>query len=462
MLDCLVEGGESVTTLVPVAKKGFSAWLHTQPAVWAQWAEIAKFKGEAGGVCPVPDEKGHPATILVGLGDNDDPWVWASLPGRLPPGFYRIDLPLDRHRADWAALGWALATYTYGRYKKREVKTWPRLIWPDACDRPQVQRTVRAIALVRDLINTPAADMGPAELADAALDLGRRYGAKTAITVGDDLLAAGYPAVYAVGKAAAAGRDPRLIDMVWGDESHPKITVVGKGVCFDTGGLDLKTSSGMKLMKKDMGGAAHVLGLALMIMDRGLPVRLRVLIPAVENAVSGNAMRPLDVLDTRKGVTVEVGNTDAEGRLILADALWEGGSEKPDLMIDFATLTGAARSALGTDLPALFSPSAALANRLTASGETEYDPLWRMPLHKPYRRMLDSKVADLCNASDSPYAGAITAALFLQEFVPAGLAWAHLDVMAWNVFTRPGRPEGGEALGLRAVFSAIAQHYVKN
>lgn len=462
VLGHLVEDQEDATVLIPVGKKGFSAWLNTQLPGWASWVKIAKFKGEAGSVCPVPDEHGDPKVLLVGLGDNDDPWIWASLPGRLPLGTYRLDFPLDRRRADWAALGWMLATYSFGRYKQQKTKDWPKLIWPETCDRDQVRCTAEAIGLVRDLINTPAADMGPAELASEAAALGDRYGAKTEITVGEDLLVWGYPAVYTVGQAAAPGREPRFIDMTWGDESHPKITLVGKGVCFDTGGLDLKNSSGMKLMKKDMGGAAHVLGLALMIMDRALPVRLRVLIPAVENAVSGNAMRPLDVLQTRKGVTVEVGNTDAEGRLILADALWEGGTEKPDLMIDFATLTGAARSALGTELPALFTNTSTLATRLMHIGEIEHDPVWRMPLHKPYRRMLDSKVADLCNASDSPYAGAITAALFLQEFVPPGVAWAHLDVMAWNPSSRPGRPEGGEALGLRTVYFAIAQHYIKN
>ena len=462
MLNYVVDEGAESMTLVPVGRKGFGAWLNTQPPAWGQWVKMAKFKAEAGAVCPVPDEQGQPTTVLVGLGDNDDPWVWAALPGKLAQGTYRIALPLDRHRADWAVLGWMLSSYNFDRYKKRSTRDWPRLVWPENCDRDGIASTAKAVGLVRDLINTPAADMGPAELAAAAVEVGRRYGAKTHITVGEDLLAQNYPMIYAVGHAAAAGREPRLIDMVWGDESHPKITLVGKGVCFDTGGLDLKNSSGMKLMKKDMGGAAHVLGLASMIMDRALPVRLRVLIPAVENSLSERAMRPLDVLKSRKGVTVEVGNTDAEGRLILADALWEASQEKPDLLVDFATLTGAARSALGVELPALFANSTTLANRLTMAGETENDPMWRLPLHKSYRRMLESKVADLCNASDSPYAGAITAALFLQEFVGPGIPWAHLDVMGWNTSPRPGRPEGGEALCLRSVFFVIAQHYVKN
>ena len=279
------------------------------------------------------------------------------------------------------------------------------------------------------------------------------------VIVGEGLLAENYPAIHAVGRAAAAHRQPRLIDLIWGEDNAPRLTLVGKGVCFDTGGLDLKPSSSMKLMKKDMGGAAHVLGLAHMVMAAKLPVRLRVLIPAVENAVSGDAMRPLDVLSTRKGVTVEVGNTDAEGRLVLADALWEASRDKPELLLDLATLTGAARTALGVELPALFANNDLLAADLIRAGEAEADPMWRLPLYKPYRRMLDSKVADLNNVSDGPYAGAITAALFLQEFVGPGIPWAHLDIMAWNPASRPGRPDGGEALGLRALFAIIAQRF---
>ena len=462
MLEHLVEQTQAAIPLVPVGRKGLTAWLNTQNPAWAPWVKMAKFKGEAGGVCVVPDDTGNPATILVGLGDNDDPWVWAALPAKLPPGIYELTLPLDRARADWAALGWVLATYQFTRYKKPATKDWPKLVWPQNANRPHVAAAVRAVTLVRDLINTPAADLGPAELAAAAVEMGRAHGAISHIIVGEDLLAQNYPLIYGVGQAAAPGREPRLVDMIWGDAAHPKVTLVGKGVCFDSGGLDLKSSANMKLMKKDMGGAAHVLGLAAMIMALKLPVRLRVLIPAVENAVSGRAMRPLDVLHSRKGMTVEVGNTDAEGRLVLADALWEASQEKPDLLLDFATLTGAARSALGIELPALFSNSTTLANRLMLAGESEHDPMWRLPLHKSYRRMLESKVADITNASDSPYAGAITAALFLQEFVGPGVNWAHLDVMAWNNSARPGRPEGGEALCLRSAFFVIAQHYVKD
>ena len=462
MLTDLLESSDQAMALIPVAKKGFASWLAIQSPTWAQWVKAARFKGEAGGICMVPDDQGLPSKVLVGVGDNDDPWIWAAVAGKLPPGHYRIQSEMDAAKANWAALGWILAGYQFRRYKKPKAKELPQLVWPVLADRPYIRATVKAIFLVRDLINTPAADLGPAELAAAALEVGRGLGAQSRVIVGDDLLAENYPMIYAVGQAAAPGREPRLVDMRWGDPNHPKVTLVGKGVCFDSGGLDLKSSSNMKLMKKDMGGAAHVLGLASMIMGLKLPVRLRVLIPAVENAVSGKAMRPLDVLQSRKGISVEIGNTDAEGRLILADALWEASQEKPDLLLDFATLTGAARSALGVELPALFSNSTALANRLLAAGESKHDPMWRLPLHKPYRRMLDSKVADINSASDSPFAGAITAALFLQEFVGPGVDWAHLDVMAWNPSPRPGRPEGGEALALRSAFFAISQHYVKN
>jgi leucyl aminopeptidase len=295
--------------------------------------------------------------------------------------------------------------------------------------------------------------MGPPHLAEAAKDIARAHKAKFNVIVGDDLLKKNYPAIHAVGRAAA--RPPRLIELAWGN-SGPRLTLVGKGVCFDSGGLDLKTAAGMLLMKKDMGGAALMLALAQMIMDAGLKIRLRLLIPAVENAVDGNAYRPLDVIRTRKGITVEIGNTDAEGRVILCDALAEAQSDKPDLILDAATLTGAARVALGPDLPALFCNDDDVADALLRHGRAEDDPMWRMPLHKGYRRMLDSKVADINNVSDGPYAGAITAALYLQEFIDPGTPWAHIDTMAWNTRDRPGRPEGGEALGLRALFAFVS------
>ncbi|MHA1571452.1 MAG: leucyl aminopeptidase family protein, partial [Alphaproteobacteria bacterium] len=316
-----------------------------------------------------------------------------------------------------------------------------------------------ATYLVRDLVTTPAEDMGPAQLADAARALGRRHKATVRVTTGDQLLKQNYPAIHAVGRAS--DDPPRLIDLSWGATKDPKVTLVGKGVCFDTGGLDLKGAAGMLLMKKDMGGAAHVLGLASMIMDAKLPVRLRVLIPAVENAVAGNAYHPMDVLTMRNGMTVEVGNTDAEGRLVLADCLVRACEEKPALLIDYATLTGAARVALGPELPALFTNDDTLAHDLGEIGRNNADPVWRLPLHRDYRRMLDSAIADISSTGSGGLAGAITAALFLAEFVDEDIPWVHFDVMAWNPRSRPGRPEGGEAMGLRTVYAAIAQRFGK-
>ena len=301
--------------------------------------------------------------------------------------------------------------------------------------------------------------MGPADLAESAKKTAEDHGATVRIVVGDELLDKGFPAVHAVGRAAAADRAPRLIDLTWGEPSHPKVTLVGKGVCFDSGGLDLKSAAHMKLMKKDMGGGAHVLGVASMIMDAKLPVRLRVIIPAVENSVSGSALRPLDVVPTRKGTTIEIGNTDAEGRVILADALTEASGDTPELLVDFATLTGAARIALGAELPALYSNDNEIAAALLAHGERESDPLWRMPLYQPYRKLIDGKVADITNSADTPLGGSITAALFLQEFVEPDIPWVHIDVMAWNPSSRPGRPEGGEAMGMRAVYVLISEKF---
>lgn len=459
VLKHVVEQDAAAIDLIPVAKAEFDGWAAAQPAHVRTWTQANGFTGEAGQLCPVPALDGGMELVLVGAPDADDPWGWAALPAKLPPGTYRIAAPLSARNASWAAMGWALATYAFSRYKSRPAKDWPRLAWPDNAERGWVERVVGATGLVRDLINTPAADLGPAELAAAAEALAARHGATVRVVVGDGLLTENYPSIHAVGRAAAAHRQPRMVDLTWGAEDAPRVTLVGKGVCFDSGGLDLKPSGSMKLMKKDMGGAAHVLGLASMIMDAGLPVRLRVLIGAVENSVSGDAMRPLDVLATRKGVTVEVGNTDAEGRLVLSDLLWEASAENPALLIDMATLTGAARTALGTEIAALFCNDDTLAADLAAAAEVQGDPLWRLPLHKPYRRMLDSKVADLNNVSDGPYAGAITAALFLQEFVGPGIPWAHFDIMAWNPASRPGRPDGGEAMALRALYAMITKRF---
>ena len=322
------------------------------------------------------------------------------------------------------------------------------------------RRSPRESDLARDLINTAANDMGPAELAAAAGDLAKRHGASVSEFAGKEL-AAGFPLIDAVGAAATPARAPRLIDLVWGDRGAPRVTVIGKGVCFDTGGLDIKASANMLLMKKDMGGAANALGLASMVMAAGLPVRLRVLIPAVENAISGAAFRPGDVLNSRKGLSVEIGNTDAEGRLVLADALTLAGEENPDLLIDLATLTGAARVALGPEIVPFYTGDDALAGDLSAAGARTADPLWRMPLWAPYGALLDSKIADINNAGSAPYAGSITAALFLSRFVPRELRWLHCDIFGWNPSARPGRPEGGEAQAIRALFSLIADRYGK-
>jgi leucyl aminopeptidase len=453
--------GTADLPILAFGKTAFKTWLEAQPAARRAWIGITGFTAEPGSVCLLPDETGTLEGALFGW-DKDDFWSFANLATKLPPGAWRIDSVLPPPQANVAALAWGLAQYQFGRYKSTQPDdaTKPRLTWPAAADRDLVLRLVSAIGLARDLVNTPANDLGPAELAAVAASLAQKHGADFRVVVGDALLEENYPTIHAVGRAAAPHRAPRLIDLRWGRPSDPKLTLVGKGVCFDSGGLDLKPSSGMKIMKKDMGGAAISLGLADAIMDAKLPVRLRLLVPAVENAVSGDAFRPLDIIKTRAGTTVEIGNTDAEGRLILCDALTEAETEKPDLLINFATLTGAARTALGPDLPALFSRHDDLAATLLDAGREQQDPMWRLPLWAPYRKMLDSKIADINNASDSPFAGAVTAALFLAEFVSPETRWAHFDLYAWNPSSRPGRPEGGEAMTLRAVYAAISQLFM--
>src|SRR3954469_18633346 len=419
------------------------------------------FTAKPGAYLALPGADGKIAQIIFGLDDESsrhcDPFRPGQLPGLLPPGVYRFaNAP---HDTRLATLAFALGSYRFSRYRKSEMPD-VRLVPSDGVDVAAISRMADATTLARDLINTPSNDMGPEELALAAQQLAERFGAGFNCIVGEDLRRQNFPLVHAVGMASP--RAPRLIDLTWGDPADPKITLVGKGVCFDTGGLDLKPSSGMLLMKKDMGGAAPVLGVARMIMMAGPPIRLAGPIPAVENSVSGNAFRPLDVLATRKGLSVEVGNTDAEGRLILCDALAEAASDNPDLIIDFATLTGAARVALGTELPALFCNDDALADGLLKSAEAQANPRWRLPLHQPYAKMLESKVADLNNVGSGSFAGAILAALFLERFVEKATPWAHLDVMAWNPSSKPGRPEGGEALGMRAVYSYLESRYGKS
>jgi leucyl aminopeptidase len=446
--------------ILPLGEAAFGGWLKRQPQGVRAWAQAHGFKAKAGSLLPIPSAKSEMTHVLAGIGQPASLWDWAALPKKLPQGLYRIDGRLTAEEARAAALGWTLGAYEFRPYKTSPKKTdYARLVWPDGADRRLVKAEAQAICLVRDLVSTPASDLGPVELAQQASKLAREFKASCKVISGAQLLKAGYPAVYAVGKGSA--RPPALIDLSWGRKTHPLVVLVGKGVCFDSGGLDLKPSSAMKLMKKDMGGAAHALGLARLVMAMNLPVRLRVLIPAVENMPGPNAMRPLDVLKTRKGLTVEVGNTDAEGRLILADALCEAARGKPDLIVDFATLTGAARSALGPDLPALFSNDDRLAGDLLKAGETVRDPLWRLPLWAGYDDMLNSKIADLNSAPDSPFAGAITAALFLNRFVDNKIPWAHIDLFAWNASDRPGRPAGGEAMSLRAVFACLLKRYKK-
>jgi leucyl aminopeptidase len=445
--------------IVPVETEVFAAWLKGEPAAIRSWVESAGFAAKAGQVSLVADARGALVKVLLGVDRHDGFWAYAGLPETLPAGTYAIDARFEPAAATGVALGWALACYRFDRYKadRGKAKPFPALVWPAGADRGHVERAARATYLVRDLVNTPAADMGPEELAEAAAKVARAGGTTATAIVGDALVRRNYPTIHAVGRASA--RAPRLIDFKWGRASAPKVTLVGKGVCFDTGGLDLKTADGMLRMKKDMAGAAEMLGLAAMIMDAGLDVRLRVLVPAVENSVAGNAYRPADVVRTRKGITVEVNNTDAEGRLILCDALAEADREKPALVADCATLTGAARVALGPELPALFTNDDRVAADLARLGEAVSDPVWRLPLWKPYRRLLDSKVADISNVSEGSFGGAITAALYLQEFVSAGTPWVHLDVMAWNTSAKPGRPIGGEAMGMRALYALIAERF---
>ncbi len=408
----------------------------------------------------MPGKGGKLAEVVLGIGDKPEPWDYAAAVGKVPPGRYRFEGKLDGDAANDAALGWALASYGFGRYKKSDAaKKRAVLVWPAGADVEATSRMIEALCTGRDLVNTPASDMGPPELAQAAVDLATKFGATHKVTIGDGLLANNYPTIHAVGRASI--KAPRLADLRWGDEKAPKLTLVGKGVCFDSGGLDLKTASGMRLMKKDMGGAASVLALAHLVMGANLPVRLRVLVPIVENSVSSNAYRPGDVIRTRKGLTVEIGNTDAEGRLILCDALAEAETEDPDLIIDFATLTGAARVALGTDLPALFSTDDEVSRSFVEAGNACADPLWPLPMFSAYRRHLDSPIADLNNVGSVSEGGAITAALFLREFVGPKRRFVHIDTMAWNVSTRAGRPAGGEILGVRAVFAALLRRYAK-
>lgn len=424
-------------------------------AAQRSWLDENGFDAKPGSVCLVPETNGKLARVLVGVERHDSLSALAALPLTLPTGEYALapeGVPLN---AELAALGWALGAYQFTRYRKAKRPGSPLLVSAETLEAltPQIEATY----FVRDLVNLPTEDLGPKQLADQIKALGKTYRAKVREWVGDELLEDNFPTIHAVGRASH--RPPRLVELSWGKATDPKVVVVGKGVCFDTGGLDLKPSDGMRWMKKDMGGAAHAIALASLIMEAKLPVRLTLLVPAVENAVAGNAMRPGDVVVTRGGHSVEVDNTDAEGRLVLCDALAYAAEQQPELIIDFATLTGAARVALGPDLPALFANDDALAEAALACGNAVADPLWRLPLWRPYRKLLESYLADFANAGASRHAGAITAALFMERFIPEGMPWLHLDTYAWNDGDRPGRPRGGEAMGLRAMFALLSKRY---
>ena len=433
----------------------YEAWLGLQPPHIRALLAAQGITGKAGNRAILPGEGAEDwSALLVCDEPESSPWRIASLGETLPEGNYR----LKTGALGAAGLGWLLGQHRFDRYRSSE-KPGPRVLL--TCEPALIAETVRvarAVATVRDMVNTAAADLGPAELEDETRALAQRHGAHFAVTHGD-ALAQGYPMIHAVGQAATRARAPRLIELTWGDERAPRVALVGKGVCFDSGGLDIKSAAGMALMKKDMGGAAHALALAGLVMESGLAVRLHLLIPAVENAVSAAAFRPGDVLRARSGLSVENTNTDAEGRLILADALARAGEENPELIVDFATLTGAARVALGPDLPATFSNDDALAAELLQSATDVHDPLWRMPLWNGYDDMLKSDIADMVNAPDSGFAGTITAALFLRRFVPKSAQWVHLDTFAWRPAAKPARPKGGEALGMRALWALLKARY---
>ncbi|MBB6226931.1 leucyl aminopeptidase [Polymorphobacter multimanifer] len=447
----VLDDGGPASRLVPLAPEALDAWLRTASERHRSLVAAHRFKAAAGEVLLLPGDAPAELLALAGLGSAaPGPFALAAAASRLPPGRWRSTAPLP-------LLGWLLAQHHFTRYKAA-TNAGPRML---LASEPVALRDAvamaEATALARDLIDTPAADMGPAELAAAVAAQGRQFGATTNTIVGEALIDANFPLIHAVGRAAAQA--PRLIDLAWGDPAHPRLTIIGKGITFDSGGLNIKPGNSMGLMKKDMGGAATALALARLVMQAGLPVRLRLLVAAAENSISANAMRPGDIIASRAGKTIEITNTDAEGRLVLADALALAAEEKPALILDFATLTGAARVALGPELPALFTPDDALAaDFYTAAGAT-HDPLARLPLWAPYADMLKSPIADMVNSADGPMAGAITAALFLKAFVPAGQPWAHFDTFAWNSAARPGRPKGGEALALRASFALLTARF---
>lgn len=456
----VVDRGQKARPIHLVDKNSFGEWLKKRSADDGALLAAQRFDGKkAYDFVVLPRGSEFEVVGAVKNAAELSPWCMAKLAESLPEGTYQ----LAEGEPGKAALGWLIAQHEFDAYrvKKDEPERGLRvLVTGEAARIDEFVRLAGAVALIRDLVNTPAGDLGPAEIENAVREVAKAGHAQVKVIVGEEL-AQNYPLIAAVGGAATPERAPRLIELEWGKPEHPRIAVVGKGVCFDSGGLDLKTASGMRFMKKDMGGAAHALALTRLIMAERLPVRLHLLVPAVENAVSGAAYRPGDIVKSRKGIFVEIDNTDAEGRLVLADAITKAAEGKPELIIDFATLTGAARVALGPDLPALFSNSDELATAAEQASREVEDPLWRMPLWEPYEEMLKSDIADVANAASSPMAGCITAALFLKRFVPEGMSWAHLDTYAWRDQAKPGRPKGGDALGLRAFHDLLKRRYLQ-
>ncbi|MEI6894250.1 MAG: leucyl aminopeptidase family protein [Colwellia sp.] len=449
----LLNAENNGTPLTIIEKSSYQAWLENQDKTSQAWLSNIQFTGE--GLALIPSNQGELSQALFVIKNASDFFACGDLIKQLPQGQYLLQAEAKHTEA--ISFGWLVGAYQYERYlSKKSDKKQATLAINNAEIVERAIKFAQATALTRDLINTPAADMMPEHLAQASDDLAAQFNAKVSHIVGDDLLTQNYPTIHAVGRASI--HTPRLIDLTWGESKNPRVTLVGKGVCFDSGGLDIKPAAGMRNMKKDMGGSAHVLGLAQLIMAHNLPINLRVLIPAVENAVSSNALRPGDVVTTRKGLTVEIDNTDAEGRLVLCDALCEAENDEPELIIDFATLTGAMRVALGTELPGFFSTNDDVAAGITSAGSRISDPVWRMPLYSPYDNLFSSTIADMTNCAAKPFGGAITAALYLQRFVEK-TDWVHFDVMAFNVRHLSGRPIGGEAFAIRAVFDYLQARF---
>lgn len=456
MLNCFINEKKGAIPITLVPEQDFLSWLDSQKEYIRSWLTATQFLGKAKEVRVIPSADGGIEKVICCITNQKSLWGVGHLPFSLPEGRYFLDLDHESYCDEASyAISWGLGAYQFRQYKKTERE--PAQLYLPEKDEIATKHLIESLYLVRDLINTPTEDMGPSEFAKATENLAKELKANYKEIVGEELLRQNYPAIYTVGRAS--DDPPRLLELRWGTKAAPKVTLVGKGVCFDSGGLDIKSSAHMALMKKDMAGAAHVLGLARMIILANLPIHLRVLMPVVENVISGNAYRPGDVIKSRQGLTIEIGNTDAEGRVILADALCEAASEGPELIIDMSTLTGAARVALGTELPAVFCNNEEVIQSLLHFADQQEDPMWRLPLFSYYREYLNSSIADINNNSTEPYGGAITAALFLNEFVPAHIPWLHFDIMAWNIRSRPGKPQGGEAMALRALFQYLHSKY---